>query len=202
MADLLFGPSHRHKIFAAAAAFALGSAGCTSGSGPTGTTPGLTGTTAWADGVCVEVVDLRTALGDVGDGLTLNPLEGSTSLEEARERIDAQVADVQVAIDDLRVQIRSAPDDPTSQEAEAALDDALAAIEDNQQTALERAQAALSAGSLPEAIAAAGGALGAVSGAMGAVGDLVRTATGEGSGASAEVRAAFADAPACQALTG
>ena len=145
---------------------------------------------------------MRAALDGIGDGLAINPLAGDSALDQAREQIGTQVEGVQSAIDDLRTQIRSAPDDPVSQEAQAALDGAMTEVDDNQQAAVEQAQAVADAGSLPEAVAAAAGALGAVEDAMGAVGELVGTATGAGSGASAEIRAAFAEAPVCQALNG
>lgn len=157
-------------------------------------------TVAWAGDVCTEVADVRTAIGGIGDGLSINPLGGAEGLAEARAQVDSRVADVQRSIDELRARIDAAPDDAPAQEAKASLDTALTSVETATDRASTGAQEALDAGSIPDAISAAGGALGAVRDAVGAVGDLIGTATGTASGASAEVRAAFDRAPECQDL--
>jgi hypothetical protein len=195
----------RHAVLPLVAAAILALSGCGAGepapSGPT-SAGGLEGPTAWADGVCAGIVELRTAFREIGDDLAINPLAGSGALDEARNRLDSQVAQAQVAVDDLRAEIASAPGDPVSQEARRALDGALDGLDEGQQAAFERARAAAGAETVADAVAAAGAALASVSEAGNAVGDLVATATGTASGASAEVRAVFTAAPTCQALSG
>jgi hypothetical protein len=196
----------RHLLVATAVAASLTLAACGSGSPgdgetPTGTQPAGTASPgsleAWAGLVCTSLTDVRTALGNVGDGLQVNPLEGSSALDEARTQIRSNLDEVGTQLDELRASIAAAPDIPAAQEAKAAFEASLDDLDAAQQEAADQAQAAASAETPAEFVAAAGGALTAVRSAGTAVGDLFGSATGEG---SAEVRAAFDAAPECEGL--
>jgi chromosome segregation ATPase len=207
-------PTRARRVAAAAlvaGTFAL--AGCGSGSTSDGSSSGgssaggssagtpTDATVAWADSVCSSLMDVKTAIGAVGDDLSVNPLSGN-ALEETRQQIAANLEDVQTAVDDLKAAIAAAPKGEGSQEVKSAFEAAMNDLESAQQTASEQAQAATSAQSVPEFVTAAAGALGAVQSAGSAVGQLYSTATDQTSAASAEVRAAFDSAPACQSLNG
>ncbi len=199
--------THRIAAVAVLAGAALALAGCGSGgSGSDATTsPSPTASTdatvAWADSVCTELTGVRTAIGAVGDGLAVNPL-GGNALEEARQQITANLQDVQTAVDDLKAAIAAAPDGEGAQEVKSAFESAMSDLESAQQEASQQAQEAASAQSVQEFVSAAAGAVGSARTAASAVGELYSTATGQASAASAEVRAAFDSAPACQALNG
>jgi hypothetical protein len=195
---------YRHLVVAAAAAACLTLAACGSGSSGDGaTTSPPAGTAspgsleAWAGLVCTSLADVRTALGDVGDGLQVNPLDGSSALDDARTQIRSNLDEVGVQLDELRATIAAAPDIPAAQEAKANFESSLDDLESAQQDASQKAGEAASAESPAEFVAAAGGALTAVRAAASAVGDMFGSVEGEG---SAEVRAAFDAAPECQGL--
>ena len=158
-------------------------------------------TVAWAGAVCSDVTDVRSAIGGIGDDLSLNPLAGTAGLTAAREQLEGQLRQVGQEFAELRSRIAAAPDEPAAQEARESLADALDAVESAADAAGSRARDALGADSVQAAISAAVGAVAAVGDALGAIGGLVRTATGAASGTSAEVRAAFQNAPACDDLT-
>lgn len=186
----------------AAAAVAAVTA-CTPAGEPPGTDVDVAAeTVTWADTVCGGVHGLRQSLDGVGEGLTVNPLDGAAGVDEARRLVEEQVGAVERAIDDVRAGVAAAPDEPAAQEARQALESALAEVDTSQQTALDQAVTAFDADSVPAAVAAAGTALNAVRRAVEGAGDLVANATGTASGASAQVREAFARAPACQDLNG
>lgn len=198
-------PSLRRPVLALVVALAL--SGCTPPDGepspaspasPTSSTD-LTATTAWASTVCTEVRDLSAALNGIGDELTIDPTGGTEGLEETGTQVESQVREVGGALDDVRAAIAAAPDDPVSQEARASLEGTLADVEAKQNEALEQTRAVFGSGSVPDAVAAAARAFTALQEALGGVGDLIGTATGEG---SEDVRAAFAGAPECEGSGG
>lgn len=200
----------RPAVAAALVAAALTLSACTPAGPATPTTApstasgdvDLTATTGWAGSVCTALTDVSSAVDGIGEGLTIDPLAGVEALDDARLQIGNQIDAVGAAVGDLRTAIAAAPDAPGDQAIRSALDGALGDLDAAQQDAVAQAQAAAGAGSVPEFLLAAGGALVAVRTAAGAVGDLYSAATGSASGASEEVRAAFAQAPACQALQG
>lgn len=157
-------------------------------------------TVAWAGEVCTGVTDVRTAIGDVSDGLVINPLNGAEALAEARALLETRIGDVQRSYDELRASIAAAPDDPPAQEARATLDAALTSVESATDEASQAAREALGAESIPAAVSAARSSIGALRDAVTAVGDLIGEVTGTASGTSAEVRAAFDQAPTCKGL--
>lgn len=163
---------------------------------PTETDPQAS-TTAWADDVCTSLADVRAAVTGIGDGLSINPLDGG-SLDAAREQIRGQVDEVGTAVGDLRATVRNAPDEPGAQEARAALEEPLDDLDAAQQQVVTQARAAADAASVPEFLTAAGGALTSVRTAVSAVGEVFSVATSGASGVRAEVRADFEAAPACQ----
>lgn len=200
----------RHLAVSLALSGALALTGCTPAgpTSPTTASPAATGdatlasTTAWAGSVCTSLADVRSAVDGIGEGLSINPLAGAGALEDARAQIESQVGAVGAAVADLRAAVAAAPDEPGARAIRDAIEGSLDDLDAAQRAAAEQAQATAAAGSVPEFLAAAGGALVAVREAGSAVGDLYQVATGSGSGAGDEARAAFAQAPACQALSG
>lgn len=160
----------------------------------------LDDTTAWADGICTSLAEVRTAVDGIGEGLQINPLDGSGALDDAKSQISTQVDAVGAAVADVRTAVADAPDDPEAQAAKAELEDALDALQVAQDELATQAGAAASADSVTAFVAAAAGALTAVQGAGSAISDVYTTATGGASTAGGEVRTAFQSAPACQAL--
>lgn len=160
----------------------------------------LTSTTAWAGTVCTAMTDVRTAVDGIGEGLAIDPLAGAGALEDARLQIANQIDAVGAAVGELRAAVAAAPNEPGAQAIAGSMDGALADLDAAQQDVVQQARAAADAASVPAFVQAAGGALVAVRSAGTAVGDLYSAATGSASGASEEVRAAFAQAPACQAF--
>ena len=200
----------RSRFFSAAvvAAGVLALAACGSGtsSEPTTTAPAtsaaaLDDTTAWADGICTSLADVRTAVDGIGEGLQINPLDGSGALDDAKSQISTQVEAVGAAVADVRTAVADAPDDPEVQAAKAELEDSLDALQAAQEELATQAGAAASADSVTAFVSAAASALTAVQSAGSAISDVYTTATGGASEARGEVRAAFESAPACQALT-
>jgi signal transduction histidine kinase len=160
----------------------------------------LDDTTAWADGICTSLVDVRTAVDGIGEGLQINPLDGSGALDDAKSQISTQVDAVRAAVADVRAAVADAPDDPEVQAAKAELVDALDALDAAQAELATQAEAAASADSVAAFVAAAAGAVTALQGAGSAISDVYSTATGGASEVRGEVRGAFESAPACQAL--
>jgi len=198
----------RSRFFSAAALTAgvLALAACGSGSSSEPTTAPATSaealddTTAWADGICTSLMDVRTAVDGIGEGLQINPLDGSGALDDAKSQISTQVDAVGTAVADVRAAVADAPDDPEVQAAKAELEDSLDALDAAREELATQAGAAASADSVTAFVAAAAGALTAVQSAGSAISDVYTTATGGASEARGEVRAAFESAPACQAL--
>lgn len=198
----------RSRLFSAAVVTAgvLALAACGSGTSSEPTTAPATSaaalddTTAWADGICTSLADVRTAVDGIGEGLQINPLDGSGALDDAKSQISTQVDAVRAAVDDVRAAVADAPDDPEVQAAKAELEDSLDALQAAQDDLATQAGAAASADSVTAFVAAAAGALTAVQSAGSAISDVYTTATGGASEARGEVRTAFESAPACQAL--
>ncbi len=197
---------HRNVTIVATALCAMALAACGSSAAPTTPTApapsvaDLDATAAWADGVCTSLTEVRTAIRGIGDDLEINPLEGAGAVDAARAQIAQQVDEVSSSLDGLRSAVAGAPDTAGARKAQAAIQASLDDLQTAQREAADQAAAAASADSPADFIAAAGGALVAVRAATAAVGDVYAAATGAASDSSAAVRAAFDEAPACEAF--
>ena len=154
----------------------------------------------WADSVCTSLDAVKSDIAAIGDGLTLDLSEGA--LDQVKDQLAEDVTAVRESLEALLDSIEAAPANPGAQDLETALEGPSNDFEAAVQSLTDAATDAADATSLTEFLAAAGTAVSAVASASAAATAYATTVQTAASQAVDDVKAAFAEAPACQDALG
>lgn len=165
-------------------------------------TPSSTGTTgvAWAGSVCTSLTAVKADIASIGDGLRIELDATDSALDQVKSQLATDVASVRDSLDEFKAALASAPVEPGADDLSATLESQSGDVEAAVRDAADAANEAANATSGTAFLAAAGTALTSLSDASAATQTYTATMKDAVAQATADLRSAFAEAPACEDL--